>query len=427
MKKKIMTGLVALLLLVTSITMTSCAGLQDSLQYYQSMTESSGSLFGSSNSSGGSTAYVPPSGDTYNNTIIIEGGSGTDISFAAAAGLRSSVSVWCSFPSSGSIFGSINSSAGSGVIYSLDAEKGSAFIITNFHVVYNKNSSSKISEDIKIYLYGMENADYAIPATYVGGSMYYDIAVLRIESNYLLQQSAKRGSVCAATFANSDSVTVGQTAIAIGNPEAYGISVTTGIVSVDSEYIPMTASDGVSRVELRVIRIDSAVNSGNSGGGLFNGKGEIIGIVNAKIMSSDVENIGFAIPSNVARAIADNIIDYCYGKECKTVMRGLMGITLALRSAYTEYDTETGALVRFEEIGVAKIEEDGLAKGVLEVGDIIKSVSVGERTVTVTRQHHLIDFMLDVRVGDTVNITVLRNGAEITLSTVITEDCLAAY
>ena len=257
--------------------------------------------------------------------------------------------------------------------------------------------------------------------------MNYDIAVLRVENSAVLREAIAAGSVAAATLANSDKIAAGQSTIAIGNPEASGISVTTGVVSVDSEYIDMTGSDDVTPVSFRVIRTDTAVNSGNSGGGLFNGKGELIGIVNAKISSTDVENIGYAIPSNVARAIADNIIDFCYGKDCKTVMRGLLGITVTTNALSTKFNTETGVLERYEEIIVYEVNKGGLGEAILKAGDILKTITLGERKVEITRQYHLIDAMLDVRVGDTVYMEIIRNGEEMTVSTVITEDCLVAY
>jgi serine protease Do len=355
--------------------------------------------------------------------------AGSDVSLAAAQGLRSAVSIYCTFTVK-SYFGTNSAaSAGSGVIYKLDAESGSAFVITNYHVVYNSSSTTEngISDDINVCLYGMESEEYAIPASYVGGSANYDIAVLRIENSSLLKSAYSYGSITEAVFSDSDRIRVGQTAIAIGNPEAQGISVTTGIVSVDSEYITMSASNGSGAVAFRVIRIDTAVNSGNSGGGLFDGEGHLIGIVNAKISASDVENIGYAIPSNVARAIADNIIDYCFEKDCETVMRGLLGISVQVAALGTEYDPETGIIYRYEKIRVAEVTAGGLGEKILKTGDIVKRIEIGGKSIQVTRQYHLIDAMLDVRVGDTVTLTVERDGESVTVEAVITEDCLAAY
>ena len=357
----------------------------------------------------------PPTDDTDSGATENNGESG--VIFAASVGLRSVVSVYAGFGS--------NTSAGSGVIYKLNVVAGSAFIITNYHVVYH--SSYGVSESISCYLFGMESTDYAIPATFVGGSPNYDIAVLRIDDSKIIRAAGARGSIAAASLANSDYVFPGQSAIAIGNPNASGISVTSGIVSVDSEQLSMQSSTGSGYVQLRVIRIDTAVNSGNSGGGLFDEDGKIIGIVNAKIASTSVENIGYAIPSNVARAIADNIIDYCYGTDCKSVMRAMLGVTVTVESLSTSYDEDTGRIERFEEVSVYEVSAGGLADGIFEVGDIIKRVDIGAQSFSITRQHHLIDAMLDARVGDTVTFTLVRDGEEMTLSAVITEDCLTAY
>ena len=189
----------------------------------------------------------------------------------------------------------------------------------------------------------------------------------------------------------------------------------------------MNAINGLGSVEMRVIRIDTAVNSGNSGGGLFNARGELIGIVNAKIKSEDVENIGYAIPSNVARAIADNIIDYCYEKECETVMRGMLGVTISMDSITTDYDEELGMIVITQKIKVVTVNQGGLAEEILMPDDIISDISINGVLTTITRQHHVIDAMLDVREGDKVEMTILRAGEEMTVETIITEDCLVAY
>jgi hypothetical protein len=111
-----------------------------------------------------------------------------------------------------------------------------------------------------VYLYGSEIEENAIKATYVGGSLYYDIAVLHIKESEMLMSS----NACAVDVADSDNIVVGDSAIAIGNAQGLGISSTAGIVSVDSEYITMTAADGKNEVSFRVMRVDTAINSGNS-------------------------------------------------------------------------------------------------------------------------------------------------------------------
>lgn len=366
-----------------------------------------------------SSGTLGGSGDTTQNTIIIEGAT-SNIAYAASAGARSAVSVYASFGA--------GTSAGSGVIYKLDVANGSAFIITNYHVVYYSNGyTESISEDIKIYLYGLEGEAYGIPATFVGGSPNYDIAILRIESNQILKNAAGKGSVAAVTIADSNNTTIGETAIAIGNPESSGISVTSGVVSVDSEYIKMTSINGEQQVEFRLVRIDTAINSGNSGGGLFNGKGELIGIVNAKITKSDVENIGYAIPSNIVRAVAENIIDNCYGKDCKTIMRAMLGITISVAELSTEYDTESGRIEKIEKISIEDINQEGIGYGKFQKDDTLKSIKLGDKVLEITRRHHVIDLMLDARAGDTVEFSIIRGGTEQTVTVIISTECLVAY
>ena len=371
---------------------------------------------------------VAGAGDT---TLNIDAGE-RDVSAATAKGLMSAVSVSCKFeknvnygyPGFGSGTTPKYSSAGAGVIYRLDKESGSAFIITNYHVVYDKscNTSDKISDDISVYLYGAESESYAIPAEYVGGSLYYDIAVLRVEDSELL----KRSAVCEVTVSDKEA-TVGETAIAVGNPESYGISASLGIVSVDSEHITMTAPDGVSEVTARVIRVDTAVNSGNSGGGLYNGEGELIGIVNAKIVDSSVENIGYAIPAPIVTGVADNVIDHCYEKDCKTVMRALLGVTLGSTSSGAAFDTEDGRLEIVETVTAVTVSNSGVAYGKIEVGDILKSATLNGETVEITRTHHIIDLMLTARTGDTLTVSLLRDGEAKTVTINITADMLTAY
>lgn len=367
--------------------------------------------------------------------IIINTQTAGGAEYAANKGLRSAVSIYTHFQktvSYGGFFGRPGSSstydyysAGSGVIYKLDKSSGSAYIITNYHVVYdvNSNTSNKISNDINVYLYGMEENKYAISAEYIGGSMTYDIAVLKVTNSDIL----KKADIEEPKIVDSDDITVGQYAIAVGNPEALGLSATFGIVSVNSEYITMTAPDNATSVTLRVVRIDTAVNGGNSGGGLYNSNGQLIGIVNAKIVNEEVENISYAIPSNVAVSIADNIIYYCDGNSNESVQRAIIGISVGTSYSQAVLDTETGLMRIVETVTVSGISDNSLASGVFEQNDIIRSVTLNGTTKEVTRKHMVIDIMLEARVGDTVQFTVIRNGSEKNISITVTEDCLTAY
>lgn len=349
---------------------------------------------------------------------------------AASKALLSTVSIYSAFTIKRSYGWGPNAqtyeqktqSAGAGVIYRLDKEAGNAFIITNYHVVYNSEANTKnhISDEINLYLYGRESADYAIPATYVGGSMLYDIAVLKVENSEVL----RTGNVRAVDLEDSNEVSVLDTAIVIGNPEMGGISATVGHVNVQSEYIEMTAADDATTIQMRVMRIDAAVNGGNSGGGLFNERGELIGIVNAKMSSSSIDNIGYAIPSNIAKYIADNILYYCDGTEKESVYRCLLGITVEAGASDTVYDIETGKVHIVEKVRVKEITQGSLADGQLTAGDIITSIAVGDKTYEVSRIYHVIDIMLNARVGDTVTIAITRDGTPSEISITVTDAAL---
>ncbi|MDE7216324.1 MAG: S1C family serine protease [Clostridia bacterium] len=304
------------------------------------------------------------------------------------------------------------------MIYSVDKETGTAYIITNYHVVYSsiatdKTATDGIINDIDVYIYGAEYVDYKIDAEYVGGSQTYDIAVLKIEDSQIIKDS----DVMAVEVADSDEVIVGSKALVVGNAAGEGISVTQGIVSVDSEQI--TVSDGSSSnattTSHRVMRVDAAVNSGNSGGGLFNAQGELIGIVNAKTSSSSIDNMGYAIPSNVAIAVARNIIDNCDNDDAisKKPSKASLGVQLAIKSSRAVYDGNTMTTRIVEDIVIYSVEEGSAAEGKLQADDIVKSISIGSVNKEVTRSFHFIDALLNARVGDTVTLTVFREVDEV--------------
>ena len=237
----------------------------------------------------------------------------------------------------------------------------------------------------------------------------------------------KISSACAITISNSNDVIVGDDAIAIGNAQGLGISSTSGIVSVDSEYITMTAADDKTEVTFRVMRVDTAINSGNSGGGLYNDEGNLIGIVNAKIIHDGVENIGYAIPSNIAISVADNIIDHCYGTSDKRLKQASLGFTVSITDSKAVYNSSTGMTTIVEKVKISDITSGSLASGVLQTGDIIVSIELNSDTTMVTRKHHVNDMMLDLRVGDTVTFSILRGGEEKSVSITVTSGCMTEH
>lgn len=364
---------------------------------------------------------------------------------AANIAIRSGVSVFCTFNvrKQGQITQGV--SAGSGVIYRLDKTEGDAYIITNYHVVYDVNSiqPNGIADAIRVYIYGKEfgpdynsaykegDLNYSISAQYIGGSMTYDIAVLKVAGNDILKNS----DALPVMTADSNDIAVGSTAIAVGNPEGVGISATSGVVSIDSETISMKAADEITYVNFRVMRIDTAINSGNSGGGLFNAKGELIGIVNAKIMSDNIENIGYAIPSNIVLNAVENIIHNCDGVANERILKPVIGVTVQVVSSGSRYDPNTQTVRIAQEIRIFDFNKNGNGDIVsvgydsgLRIGDKLVKAQIKGEEYEITRLFTLSDLLLGCFKNESIIITVERDVdneptlVDITIGLI--EDCL---
>ena len=324
---------------------------------------------------------------------------------------------------------------GAGVIYEMNDEY--SYIITNFHVVYQIDSeiSTKIARSIYAYPYGqsvvIDETDSSnaitsptvafggngVECTYIGGSMNYDIAILKVSTVSL---KAVNPDAKAVTIA--DGYSLADTAIAIGNPEGDGISVTSGIISVVSEEISMTGVDEKTEVTFRVMRIDSAINGGNSGGGVFNDKGELIGIVNSKlVMTADgsaADNIAYALPYDNVTKVAENIIDQYETSTNKSsnsssyinVSKLYLGIAISAENTKTSYDYQTDEITISENAVIVNVSENSLAqkKGMLE-GDIITSIVINDSEYEISRYYQVSELLLTVRVGDSVLINVARD------------------
>ena len=311
----------------------------------------------------------------------------------------------------------IESSAGSAVIIDLDKENGNATIITNYHVVYNSNAANNgISDSIWLYSYGAligyngetgkDESGKGIQATYVGGAMQYDIAVLKVSGSEVLKNSIAQ----AATLGDSEKLVLGEKTFVVGNAEGDGISVTNGILSVKSEEIDLQAFDGSQNAfSFRVMRTTAAVNHGNSGGAMFDAHGNLIGIVNAKSVNTDVENMGYALPINNVKQVVNNIL-----ANNGIVKRAMIGIQVSIIDSYAEYD-EKGNLQIIETLHVSADPEQGVrADGKLHQGDILKTITIGGTTYDLPRRYLLNDLLLGVRMNDTIEITFERDGQTLT-------------
>ena len=220
-----------------------------------------------------------------------------------------------------------------------------------------------------------------------------------------MKNAIEKGVATAVEFADSSAIYAGQTSIAIGNPEAEGISVTCGIVSVDSEYIEMTAVDNRTKISLRVIRTDTAVNSGNSGGGLFELNGELVGVVNAKSSGDDIEGLAFAIPANTVKEITQELIQYGYVTGRPQLGISVAQITRPGMGRQTYYSTPGLYITQSS-------EDNGLKAGdrIIQIdGTTINNAS----DVSAVLDRH--------SVGEVVKVVVSRSGKETTVNVKLTE------
>jgi serine protease Do len=260
----------------------------------------------------------------------------------------------------------------------------SGIVVTNNHVIDGADEINVILQD-----------NTTIRARLLGTDPRTDIAVLKIETNLPLQ---------AVPFANSDALEVGDWVVAIGNPFGLGGSVTAGIVSARGRNIGQGNYDDF-------IQTDAAINRGNSGGPLFNLRGEVVGINTAIYSPSGGSiGIGFSIPSNLARNIVNQL------KDTGRVSRGWLGVNIQqvtdeIAESLSLPGGTRGALI-------ARVPEDGpAAKGGIRNGDVVLRFNGQE----VREMRNLPRIVADTRAGSTVPVVVWRNGKEETLQVTVGE------
>jgi len=329
--------------------------------------------------------------NVYNMDVSIDSAAASDVLNAVTKAKFSAVCVNVGSSSVSSLNAFYNlTSRGSGVIIDIDKEAGNAYILTCFHVL----QTAKYSQNVYPYIYILPfGGYYPIQAELVNFSYVNDIALLKVSNNAYLRSSL----ATACEMADSSLVVEGETAFAIGNALNTGISVTTGIISSPANIIKVDSNSA-----MRCIKVDTAINAGNSGGGLFDINGKLIGIVNAKLMSSEIDNVGYAIPSNMADSIAKSILHY--GTSASPAM-AVVGLTLTSNEAMI--NAATGGLK--ETVYIESISSPASASG-LAVGDVINSFTFGETTISVTTVYDLDDHLFEIYVGDTIVFNVTRNG-----------------
>lgn len=276
----------------------------------------------------------------------------------------------------------VTKGAGSGVIISDDG-----YIVTNNHVVSDTDNGNTLADKIVVRLRNGE--EYA--ATLVGRDADADIAVIKIEASGL----------SAAVWGDSDSLKVGERIVVVGNPLGkLGGTVTTGIISASDREIT------IDNTKMNLIQTDAAVNPGNSGGGMFNLSGELVGIVNAKSSGTGIEGLGFAIPGNDAQTVVEQLLQYGYVKG-----RVYIGVTF--------YEATTGGWFSGSSSGILYVYscEKGYNDDVLKYGDQVVSVD----GTAVSTKADVKAIITQHQVGETVTFTIIRNNKTIDVEVTLYE------
>ena len=349
-------------------------------------------ILGTTNSSSSNTSASTQSSG-YVDQVSLSNYSDTSV-YAANKILPSIVGIEIQYnvTSMFSIFGSSQTSTatatGSGIIISEDG-----YILTNNHVVSSSEAEAyyQVSEATKVTV-TLFNDDTEYEATIVGTDEETDLAVIKIDATGLTP----------AEFADSDSIKVGEFAMAVGSPLGLQSTITCGVVSAVNREV--TDSDGKTYT---LIQTDAAINAGNSGGALVNSEGKVIGVNTLKLTGNDVEGMGFAIPINSTTDITSQLIQY------SKVRRPYIGIT------GMDLDAETASANHLVEgIYVRDVETFSAAeKGGIKIGDVIikadgTSITTMDELNTIKNSHSI---------GDEMTVTVNRDGKEIDLTITLGE------
>ena len=321
------------------------------------------------------------------NTVTVDTGKEMTAAEVYAANVNSTVGITTSITTNYWGFQTTSAAAGSGFILTEDG-----YILTNYHVVENSNS-------ITVAMYNGDTYD----ATLVGYDESNDVAVLKIDAQGLSP----------VVLGDSDNLNVGDSVVAIGNPLGeLTFSLTAGLVSAKDREVTLSNS-----LTMDLIQTDCAINSGNSGGALFNLHGEVIGITNAKYSSSSssstasIDNIGFAIPINHVLSIVKSIIEKGY------ISKPYVGVSVSDVNQQTQlYGIPAGAAVQ------SVSDDSPAAKAGLQAGDVITSVN----GTAITGSSDLVSLVSASAIGDTLTMTVYRQGSTLELTVTVGEQVQSA-
>lgn len=381
---------------VTSIEKTGTNGTDDI--YTITYSDGTTSTFTVSNGSDGEDVSINDIYEQYKET------TGTDISFAdflkqyltvsdqttalaVNSCLLSSMKIYSEFVQTSQSFdpyyGVVSSSntaisTGSAVIYSMAAD-GYTYIVTNYHVVYNKNADaeknggSKLARKIYGYLYGSENTPSTTDSdndnqadTDSDGYTLYDYGSYAIELEYV------------------------------------GGSVTSDIAVLRAETEDTTRS-------YRSLRIDTPLYEGNSGGGLFNADGELIGITNAG--NSEDQNINYAVPLEIVKGTVENILHYYNDGDSSTIgaYKITLGVTVTTQNSKYVYDASSGYGSVQEEVIVNSVTAGSIAETLgLQANDKIVSLFINDTEYTINRSFRISDLILTMRENDIIKVKYER-------------------
>ncbi len=319
---------------------------------------------------------------------ITEIDTGTEMTAAEvyAANVNSTCGITTSITTNFFGFQTTSAVSGSGFIITTDG-----YILTNYHVVESSNS-------ITVSMYDGNTYEAAL----IGYDENNDIAVLKVDADGLTP----------VILGDSDNLNVGDSVVAIGNPLGeLTFSLTAGLISAKDRQVTLS-----SNVTMNLLQTDCAINSGNSGGALFNMYGEVIGITNAKYSSSSsseasIDNIGFAIPINSIRSIVESIIEKGY------ISKPYMGVSVSDVSTESQlYGLPQGAAIR------SVTENSPAEKAGLQTGDIITSANGTD----ITSSSDLVTLVGNLSVGDELIVTVYRQGQILEITVVIEEQIQSA-
>lgn len=354
-----------------------------------------------------------PSGDNSVNNVTynIDTSSTEAVSVAAGKAKLSAVVVGCGGSNSNGSYSASNvpnykelfntSSKGAGVIIQINKNTNEAYILTCYHVVGNYTAQ------IFVCLY-----DSYVPmyATLVGLSQDNDLAVVKVTNSQIASTIAT-----AVTVSDSAALIEGDTAIAIGNPNSKGFAVTSGVISRFN--VPVVP---YGTTTLITIQVDTAINGGNSGGGLFDSNGNFIGIVESKINSQNVDNVAYVVPSNRAISVAKCLIRT--GGQLQYVDADY-SVSVAGVKSLAEATDELGRYHRYYKCVVNTIETSSKEyQAGMRIGDEIISYSYDGNSVNFVSEYSYEEFKYNITIGTIMQYKLKHtNGVEETITFEVTK------